>query len=66
MSNDFTTLNLLMRGGAISVTFVPALDENQYAQLHALMNEIESLESLRETLQGLAHRWQRQLKIDPC
>lgn len=66
MGQDSTMLNLLMRGGAVCVTFTPALNPSQYDQLHELVGEVDSSDHLSEILQKLALRWQRQLRIDPC
>jgi hypothetical protein len=66
MARDSTVLNLLMRGGAVCVTFTPALESAQYDELHDLVSEIDSLDHLSEILDKLAQQWQRQLQIDPC
>jgi hypothetical protein len=66
MEVQTTTLTLLTREGAVTISLTPALQANQYDELLQLVNAPESRQELSELVQGLAARWQRTVTIDFC
>lgn len=61
-----TSLNFLMRDGAVTVTFEPALTAEQYAELHELVRQASTVAELRPLLEGAAREWHVACAIDDC
>ena len=59
-----TGLRLLMRDGAIHVTFHPRLTSPQYDELMHVMDEPATKSELRLTLTALAKKWGSDVKFD--
>ena len=60
-----TSISLLTREGALSVTFAPALTSAQYDQLlRALENDGTTIADLTALLHSLAAQWRCEVKID--
>jgi hypothetical protein len=61
-----TSINLLMREGAVCVTFTPALDATAYDQLLYAVAEVEVVDELEAHMSILAKRWERTVAIERC
>jgi hypothetical protein len=60
-----TSINLLTRDGALSVTFAPALTSPQYDQLlRELKNDGTTKADLTALLHSLAGQWRCKVEID--
>ena len=60
-----TSINLLTRDGALSVTFAPALTSPQYDQLlREIENDGTTKADLTALLHSLATLWRCQVQID--
>ncbi len=59
-----TTLNLLTRDGAISVTFPGYLTGEQYAKLYECVVECDTKQALRECIAMVANEWGIEAIID--
>ena len=66
MDTCSTTLNLLTREGAMTVTFVPPLEPNQYDELSEVVVRIETPHELMNSMKSLGRKWNRDVTIDPC
>jgi hypothetical protein len=62
-SDDVTRLNLLTREGALSIEFRPALNPIQYDELHALVDELDSIEVAKALITDAAKRWEREVEF---
>jgi hypothetical protein len=59
-----TTLNLLARDGALTVTFSPALTTQQYEELVRVVHAFATKEELRAVLEQAARNWGRSVAVD--
>ena len=59
-----TSLQLLMRDGAITVAFSPRLTVEQYAELIKLVETPSTKAQLRRELERAAVNWGRKVQID--
>ena len=54
---DSTTLNLLTRDGIVTVLIVPAIDPDQYGELHDIVHAAETADDLKKSIQEACARW---------
>jgi hypothetical protein len=59
-----TTLNLLTREGAVTVTFPVELTEDQYAKLYAFVVDAQTRQELKDCLAMVANEWGIKAVID--
>jgi hypothetical protein len=52
-----TTLNLLTREGAVTVSYPVELTEEQYAKLYECVSECDTKQELRECIAMIANEW---------
>jgi len=64
MSTPTTTLHLLTRDGALTVTFTPLLSSEQYDRLLQEIDAGDTRQKLTELLVQLAERWRCRVVID--
>ena len=61
---ETTTLNLLTREGAVTVTYAAKLTEAQYARLHECVIECDTKQQLRDLIAIVANEWGVKAIID--
>ena len=54
---ETTTLNLLTRDGAVTVTFSAELTEEQYAKLYSFVVDAQTRQELKDCLVMVASKW---------
>ena len=57
-------LSLLMRDGAVQVTFHPRLTPDQYAELTEIVSRAHTRAELRRGLEQAAEKWEVEAVID--
>lgn len=63
-SMQSTTLNLLTRDGAVTVTYEAELSEPQYAKLYECVQEAQTRQELKECIAMAANEWGIKAIID--